>query len=34
MLPRKAKVKGKIFAIPTELIDPSPYQARRHFDEK
>lgn len=34
MLPRKAKVKGKVFAIPIELIDPSPFQARRHFEEK
>ena len=34
MLPRKMKVKGKVLAIPTELIDPSPFQARRHFDEK
>ncbi|WP_370828457.1 ParB/RepB/Spo0J family partition protein [Fournierella massiliensis] len=34
MLPRKAKVKRKVLAIPTELIDPSPFQARRHFDEK
>lgn len=34
MLPRKAKVKGKVFFIPIDMIDPSPFQARRHFEEK
>lgn len=34
MLPRKMKVKGKVLAIPTELIDRRPFRRARHFDEK
>lgn len=34
MLQRKPKVKGKVFSIPVEQIEASPFQARTQFDEQ
>ena len=33
MFERK-KSAGKIYALPIESIQPSPFQARTHFDEQ
>ena len=29
----RRKTEGKVYALPIDKIDPSPYQARRIFDE-